>query len=46
MVKNLPDNSGDVRDMGLFPGLGRHPGEGSGCSLAVSHWVCSLPNPG
>ena len=27
-VKNLPANAGDVRDMGLIPGLGRSPGEG------------------
>ena len=27
MVKNLPANSGDSRDVGLIPGLGRFPGE-------------------
>ena len=26
MVKNLPANAGDVRNMGLIPGLGRSPG--------------------
>ena len=26
VVKNLPANAGDVRDMGLIPGLGRSPG--------------------
>ena len=26
MVKNLPANAGDLRDMGLIPGLGRSPG--------------------
>ena len=26
MVKNLPANAGDVRDMGSIPGLGRSPG--------------------
>ena len=27
VVKNLPANTGDIRDMGLIPGLGRCPGE-------------------
>ena len=27
VVKNLPASSGDARDMGLIPGLGRLPGE-------------------
>jgi len=26
VVKNLPDKGGDIRDMGLIPGLGRSPG--------------------
>ena len=26
VVKNLPANVGDIRDMGLTPGLGRSPG--------------------
>ena len=30
MVKNLPDNGGDLRDLGSIPGLGRSPGEGNG----------------
>ena len=30
VVKNLPGNSGDVRDMGLIPGSGRSPGGGHG----------------
>ena len=30
MVKNLPDNAGDVRDKGLIPGLERSPGVGNG----------------
>ena len=25
MAKNLPDNAGDIRDMGLIPGLGSSP---------------------
>ena len=27
--KNLPANSGDIRDAGLIPGLGRSPGGGN-----------------
>ena len=30
MVKNLPANAGDVREMGSIPGLGKSPGGGSG----------------
>ena len=33
VVKNLPANAGDVRDMGSLPGLGRPPGEGHGNPL-------------
>ena len=29
MVKSLPANAGDLRDVGLIPGLGRSPGEGN-----------------
>ena len=28
VVKNLPADAGDVRDVGLIPGLGRAPGGG------------------
>ena len=28
MVKNLPATAGDIRDIGLIPGLGRSTGEG------------------
>ena len=28
VVKNPPDNAGDIRDMGSIPGSGRSPGEG------------------
>ena len=28
MVRNLPANAGDIRDMGLVPGLGRSSGGG------------------
>ena len=30
VVKNLPANAGDVRDMGSILGLGRSPGGGNG----------------
>ena len=41
MVKNLPANAEDIRDMGSIPGLGRSPGEENGNSL---HYSC-LENP-
>ena len=41
VVKNCFANTGDVRDMGLIPGLGRSPGEGSGNPLEYS----CLENP-
>ena len=36
VVKKLPANAGDVRDMGSIPGSGRSPGEGYGNSLQDS----------
>ena len=30
MVKNPPANAGDIRDIGLIPGLGRSLGGGNG----------------
>jgi len=41
VVKNLPSNAGDVRDMGSIPGLGRSPGGGNGNPLQYS----CLENP-
>ena len=41
VVKNLPANTRDLRDPGLFPGLGRFPGEGYGNPLQYS----CLKNP-
>ena len=41
MVKNLPTNAGDIRDMGSVPGLGRSSGGGHGSSLQYS----CLENP-
>ena len=36
MVKNLPANAGDARDMGSISGLGRSPGEGNSNLLKYS----------
>ena len=36
VTKNLPDNSGDTRDMGSVPGSGRSPGGGNDNSLQYS----------
>ena len=36
VVKNLPANAGEVRDMGLIPGLGRCLGERNGTPLQYS----------
>ena len=36
MVKNLPANAGDIRDLGLIPVSGRSPGEENGSLLQYS----------
>ena len=36
VVKNLPANPGDMRDVGSMPGLGRSPEEGNGNTLQYS----------
>jgi len=41
LVKNLPANAGEIRDMGLIPCLGRYPGGGHGNPLQYS----CLENP-
>ena len=41
MVKKLPANTGDARDVDSIPGLGRSPGEGHGDPLQYS----GLENP-
>ena len=41
MVKNLPANEGDMRNLGSIPGLGRFPGGGHGNPLQYS----CLENP-
>ena len=35
VVKNPPANAGDIRNLGLIPGLGRSPGGGQGHLLPV-----------
>ena len=41
VLKNLPANAGDIRDVGLIPGLGRFPERGNGNPL---QYIC-LENP-
>ena len=41
IVKNLPANTGDIRDTGLIPGLGRFPGGKHANPLQYSY----LENP-
>ena len=41
VVKNLPANAGDVRDVGSIPGWGRSPGEEHGNPFLYS----CLENP-
>ena len=41
VVKNLPANEGDIRDVASIPGWGRSPGGGHGNPLQYS----SLENP-
>ena len=36
MVKNLPANTGDIRDASLIPGSGRSPGGGHGNTIQYS----------
>ena len=36
VVKNLPANTGDLRDGGMIPGSGRFPGGGYGNPLQCS----------
>ena len=41
VVKNLPANAGDIRDIDSIPGSGRSPGGGNGYPLQYS----CLENP-
>ena len=38
MVKNLPTNAGDIRDVGSIPGLGRSPGGGPAIHSCIPAW--------
>ena len=46
VVKNLPASAGEVRDVGLIPGLGRSPGEGNANSLQYSRLENSMDRGG
>ena len=41
MVKNLPANAVDVRDVGSVPELGRYPGEGMATHSSILY--CRIP---
>ena len=43
MVKNPPANAGDVRDVGLIPGLGRSPGLGGQHGDPLQHSCLESP---
>ena len=38
MLKNPPDNAGDIRDPGLILGLGRSPGEDMATHFSILAW--------
>ena len=38
VVKNLPTNAGDIRDVGSIPGLGRSPGGGPAIHSCIPAW--------
>ena len=38
VIKNLPANAGDARDVGSIPGLGRSPGGGNGTFSSILAW--------
>ena len=38
VVKNLPANAGDIRDMRSIPGSGISPGGGNGYPLQILAW--------
>ena len=38
VIKNLPANAGDTRDMGSIPGLGRSPGVGVATHSSLLAW--------
>ena len=47
LVKNLPANAGDEKDLGSIPGWGRSPGEGNGNHSSILAWKISwVEEPG
>ena len=36
VVKDLPDNAGDIRHLGMIPGSGKFPGGGNGNPVQYS----------
>ena len=42
VVKNLPANTGDAKNVGSIPGSGRSPGVGNGNPLQFSHLENSM----
>ena len=38
LIKNLPANAGDRRDVGLIPGSGRSPGGGHATHSSILAW--------
>ena len=47
LVKNLPANAGDEKDLGSTPGWGRSPGEGNGNHSSILAWKFSwVEEPG
>ena len=45
MVKNLPANAGDIKDMGSIPGSGKSSGEGNGNPLQHSWKMNGMEDP-
>ena len=41
VVKNLPANAGDLRDVGSIPGSRRSPGERNGTHSSIFAWRTS-----
>ena len=39
VVKNLPANAGDIKEVDLITGLGRTPGGGHGNPLSIFDWT-------
>ena len=47
MVKNPPANAGDIRDMGLVPGLGRSLEESKATDSSILAWrILPTKKPG